>query len=193
MAAERRRKRNALLDSTEADAAQLAAGYAAGRYDRDEFNRRLGGLRRRRMGKHFAWVFDERTEEFGSQRKQDSIEAEERLDGIYVIRTNLEAERLSDEAAVRAYKRLARVERAFRSMKSLLAPLLFVDEDKAEGAAGPVGPAQRSATDQRKERTRQTLAGSQPLHSFEDLLEHLAGLTVAEFELEVRRSSGWRW
>ena len=32
---------------------------------------------------------------------------------------------------------------------------------------------------------RRTLAGGQPLHSFEDLLEHLGGLTVAELELEV--------
>ena len=55
----------------------------------------------------------------------------------------LEPERLDDEAKVRAYKGLARVERAFRSIKSLLAPLLFVDEDKAEGPprVGGAGPA----------------------------------------------------
>ena len=66
-----------------------------------------------------------------------------------------------------------------------LAPLLFMDEAKAEGAVDPVGLAQRSETGQRKDRTRQTLADGQPLHSFEDLLENLAGLTVAELELEV--------
>ena len=219
VAAERRRKRNLLLDLTETDAERLAAAYAAGRYDRDEFNRRLGQLRRRRMGKHFEWTFDEQTEEFSSRRKEDSIQAEQRLDGIYVIRTSLEPEQLDDEATVRAYKGLARVERAFRSMKSLLAvrpvfhwkerrvrahlllcmlayyvewhmrqrlaPLLFVDEDKAEGPQGPVGPAQRSAAAQRKDGTRQTLQGGQPLQSFEDLLEHLGGLTVAELQLEV--------
>ena len=52
VAAERRRQRDLLLELTEAEAARLAAGYAAGHYDRDEFNRRLGTLRRRRMGKH---------------------------------------------------------------------------------------------------------------------------------------------
>ena len=67
-------------------------------------------------------------------------------------------------------------------MRQRLAPLLFVDEDKAEG---PVGPAQRSAAGKRKAGTRQTLDGGLPLQSFEDLLEHLAGLTVAELQLEV--------
>ena len=219
VAAERRRKRNVLLDLTEQDAEQLAAGYAAGRYDRDEFNRRLGGLRRRRMGKHFEWTFDERTEAFTPRRKQESIEVEERLDGIYVIRTNLEEQQLGDAETVRAYKSLARMERAFRSLKSLLAvrpvfhwkerrlrahllicmlayylewhmrerlaPLLFVDEEQAEGEAGPAGPAQRSEAGKRMDSTRRTLAGDLPLHSFEDLLEHLGA--------SPRRSCGWRW
>ncbi len=110
-----------LLELTAADAEQLAAGYAAGRYDRDEFNRRLGGLRRRRLGTHFEWTFDEQTEAFSSRRKQESIRAEERLDGIYVIRTSLQEEQLGDAETVRAYKSLARVARAFRLLKSLLA------------------------------------------------------------------------
>ena len=56
-----------------------------------------------------------------SRRKEESIRAERRLDGIYVIRTSLEQEALGDRETVAAYKSLARVERAFRSMKSLLA------------------------------------------------------------------------
>ena len=121
VAAERRRKREELLRATEQEAAQLAARYAAGKYDRDEFNRRLGGLRRRKMGKHFEWTFEEGTEAFSSRRKEESIQNEARLDGIYVIRTSLKQEALGDRETVAAYKSLARVERAFRSMKSLLA------------------------------------------------------------------------
>ncbi|MCY4535887.1 MAG: IS1634 family transposase, partial [Bryobacterales bacterium] len=121
VAAERRRKREELLRATETEAAQLAARYTAGKYDRDEFNRRLGGLRRRKMGKHFEWTFEEGTGAFSSRRKDESIRAEGRLDGIYVIRTSLEQEALGDRETVAAYKSLARVERAFRSMKSLLA------------------------------------------------------------------------
>ncbi len=121
VAAERRRKREELLRATEQEAAQLAARYTAGKYDRDEFNRRLGGLRRRKMGKHFEWTFEEDTGAFSSRRKDASIQNEARLDGIYVIRTSLEQEALGDRETVAAYKSLARVERAFRSMKSLLA------------------------------------------------------------------------
>ena len=52
------------------------------------------------------------------RRKPDSIAAEARLDGFYVIRTSLPAEPSSADEAVRAYKDLARVERAFRSLKT---------------------------------------------------------------------------
>ena len=41
------------------------------------------------------------------------------LDGIYVIRTSLPAQTLSDAETVGAYKGLARVERAFQSLKSI--------------------------------------------------------------------------
>ena len=57
---------------------------------------------------HFAYAVDE-------QR----VAAEAALDGIYVIRTSLTAERISDEDAVRSYKQLTRVERAFRALKTM--------------------------------------------------------------------------
>ena len=44
---------------------------------------------------------------------------EARLDGIYVIRTSLAAKALDDSASVRAYKSLAQVERAIRSIKTV--------------------------------------------------------------------------
>ena len=46
-------------------------------------------------------------------------EAEEQLDGIYIIRSNVEPERLDADHTVRAYKSLSRVERAFRCLKSV--------------------------------------------------------------------------
>jgi len=49
----------------------------------------------------------------------DQIEAEARLDGIYVIRTSMPAEHLDAAETVQAYKDLSRVERAFRSLKSV--------------------------------------------------------------------------
>jgi hypothetical protein len=56
---------------------------------------------------------------FSFARQQDAINAELRLDGIYVIRTSLAAKVLDDTASVRAYKSLAHVERAIRSIKTV--------------------------------------------------------------------------
>ena len=47
------------------------------------------------------------------------IAAEERLDGIYIVRSNVEPEQFDAAQTVRAYKDLSKVERAFRSLKSV--------------------------------------------------------------------------
>ena len=122
VAAERRRKRGGAAAS-DRDGGGPAGGALHSRQvtTGTSSNRRLGGLRRRKMGKHFEWTFEEGTGAFSLRRKEESIRAEGRLDGIYVIRTSLEQEALGDRETVAAYKSLARVERAFRSMKSLLA------------------------------------------------------------------------
>ena len=51
--------------------------------------------------------------------KVEKIAQEAVLDGIYVIRTSVAAETLNATATVRAYKDLAKVERAFRSLKTV--------------------------------------------------------------------------
>ena len=119
LAAERRRKRNALLQETEDDMRALAARYQEGALDRDELNRRLGTLRRRKMAKHFRFRFDESDAAFRFTRDAASIAAEARLDGLYVIRTNLDDGELDDAEIVRSYKALARVDQAFRSLGTL--------------------------------------------------------------------------
>ena len=45
--------------------------------------------------------------------------AEARLDGIYIVRTSLPADKVGSEQAVAAYKSLALVERAFRTLKGV--------------------------------------------------------------------------
>jgi hypothetical protein len=52
-------------------------------------------------------------------RKSEQIRQEAALDGLYVVRTSLSATDLPAEAAVTAYKGLAVVERAFRSLKTV--------------------------------------------------------------------------
>ncbi len=49
----------------------------------------------------------------------DAIAAEAALDGIYIIRTSVDAQRMDAPECVRSYKALANVERAFRSLKTV--------------------------------------------------------------------------
>jgi len=72
---------------------------------------------RDRMSKHFILSIEE--DRFSYTRNQDGIAQEAALDGIYVLRTGLTEETLSAQETVRQYKRLSRVERAFRTLKSI--------------------------------------------------------------------------
>jgi hypothetical protein len=74
-------------------------------------------LNRHKMAKHFEIVIAPGCLSFS--RKADAIAAEAALDGIYVVRTTLAKAALDDDAVVAAYKNLARVERAFRSLKTV--------------------------------------------------------------------------
>jgi hypothetical protein len=68
------------------------------------------------MGKHFTVTITETGLTYA--RKAEHIAAEAALDGFYVIRTNVPQERLDAPGVVAAYKQLAHVERAFRTLKS---------------------------------------------------------------------------
>ena len=70
-----------------------------------------------KIGKHFHLNITETS--FTFERDEASISEEAAFDGIYVIRTSVPAETLTAESAVRSYKRLAEVERAFRSPKTV--------------------------------------------------------------------------
>ena len=70
-----------------------------------------------KMGKHYDLTITDAS--FAYRRREQDIAAEARLDGIYVIRTNVPAASLTAEQAVGAYKSLAQVERAFRSLKTV--------------------------------------------------------------------------
>src|SRR5258708_19767885 len=70
-----------------------------------------------KMAKHFELSFTDSS--FSWARKTVQIQQEAALDGLYVVRTSVPAADLSAEAAVSAYKGLAVVERAFRSLKTV--------------------------------------------------------------------------
>ena len=119
LAAERTRKREALLAATEADLAKVAVAVSAGRLtDPGKIGLRAGRvLNRHKMAKHFDLEIGEGT--FSYSRRTEAIAAEASLDGIYVIRTSEGAEVLPADAVVATYKSLAHIERDFRTMKSV--------------------------------------------------------------------------
>jgi hypothetical protein len=121
LAAERRRKRLDLLAATERDLAVIAAAVVRARQPlrgKDQIGLKVGAVvNRYKMAKHFELDIGEAT--FAFRRKTDVIAAEAALDGFYVVRTNLPKRVLGDAATVGAYKSLAQVEQAFRSLKTV--------------------------------------------------------------------------
>jgi hypothetical protein len=121
LATERARTRDELLAATEADLQHIKERVERERnplHGKDKIGLKVGAvLGRRKMAKHFNLTIGDTT--FSFARNQISINSEAALDGFYVLRTNVPAETLPTDAAVLAYKSLAQVERAFRSMKTV--------------------------------------------------------------------------
>jgi hypothetical protein len=118
VAAERTRKREDLLEATEAALAPIKARVEAGTLvGAAEIALAVGQLiNKRKVKKHFQLVIEERR--FAYSRKQAQIDEEAALDGFYVLRTNLAAQTLAAPDVVHSYKQLAHAERAFRTLKS---------------------------------------------------------------------------
>lgn len=121
LAAERARKREALLRATEQELEKIVQATTRPQRrlrGKDRIGLRVGKVVGKfKVAKHFTLEIDE--ECFRYARKHEHIAQEAALDGIYVIRTSVPAERLDTETTVRVYKRLSTVERAFRCYKSI--------------------------------------------------------------------------
>jgi Transposase DDE domain len=121
LAAERARKREDLLQAAARDLTAIKEAVERARRPLRgiaKIARKVGAaLDRRHMAKHFD--LDIADDRFVFTRKAAAIAAEAALDGLYVVRTPVPADRLDDAAAVAAYKSLSRVERAFRSLKTV--------------------------------------------------------------------------
>jgi hypothetical protein len=121
LAEERARKRAALLAATEQDLLAIQARVRRAKRPlrgKDKIALAVGAvINHYKMAKHFAITITDH--DFAFERKTAAIEAEAVLDGIYVLRTDVEPTTLDASAAVGAYKGLASVERAFRSLKSV--------------------------------------------------------------------------
>jgi transposase len=119
LAERRERTRESLLEAT-VDELEKVRGMVARRRltGKEKIGVRVGRVvNKYKMAKHIH--LDIEDDAFEYRVVGESVNAERALDGLYVIRTNLAEERLSTEDAVRRYKDLAQVERAFRSLKSI--------------------------------------------------------------------------
>jgi hypothetical protein len=118
--AERARKRESLLQATEADLGKIAAACARARAPlrgKDKIALRVDRvLNRRKVAKHFTIAIADDSVSYA--RNQDSITAEAALDGVYVLRTSVAAGDLDSPGIVSSYKALAQVERAFRAFNT---------------------------------------------------------------------------
>ena len=121
LAEERKRKREDLLRATEKELDKIVEATRRKRNrlsGKAEIGERIGKvINRFKVGKHF--VKEVADDSFSYKRDEEKIAREAALDGIYVIRTSVSMETLDAEGTVRAYKGLSRVERAFRSMKTM--------------------------------------------------------------------------
>jgi hypothetical protein len=119
LARQRDHQRQALLDATSQELEKLQGMMARGQLKgQDQIGLRAGKvINKYQVAKQVALTREEANLQF--QLEAVSIAAERALDGLYVRRTSLPADRLDAAATVRSYKHLSRVEQAFRSSNSL--------------------------------------------------------------------------
>ncbi len=115
----RAHKREELLKATEASLAEIKKRVDAGKLSgQDKIGVRVGTIvNKYKVAKHLELSIGEAS--LAWARKQEHIDAEAALDGLYIIRTSVAAAQMDAAQCVRNYKSLAHVERAFRSLKTI--------------------------------------------------------------------------
>ena len=115
----RAHKRQALLEATNQELTKIRDRVQCGKLrGADKIGVRVGRVvNKYKVAKHFELTISD--DSFGFSLRENEVAAEAALDGIYVIRTSLSKQEMSAPEAVRSYKSLSDVERAFRSMKTI--------------------------------------------------------------------------
>ena len=138
LAHRRATKREELLLATEKDLEKVREATQRARNPlrgQDRIGLRVGKkIDRHHVGKHFELTIAD--DNFSWKRNEEKIREEAALDGLYVIRTSLAKSEMSSEKSVEAYKSLANVERAFRSLKTVdleIRPIYHRLSDRVRG------------------------------------------------------------
>ncbi len=119
LAKRRAKKRQELLAATSAELDKVKAMVMSGALSgAAKIGVRVGKvIAKFKMAKHFKLDIEDGSFEY--RLDEVNIAAEAALDGIYVIRTSVEASDMTPEQSVLNYKKLADVERAFRTFKGV--------------------------------------------------------------------------
>jgi transposase len=135
LAEQRARKREELLKATEVKlepirlATQRKLNPLRGA---DAIGLRVGKvIGKHKMAKHFDLTIAE--DSFTYARNEEKIREEASLDGLYVVRSSVDKKHMNSECVVETYKSLAKVERAFRCLKTVdlsLRPIYHRNEDR---------------------------------------------------------------
>lgn len=120
LAEDQNRSRQELLTVAERGLAEVQLKVAAGALaDCGAIGKQVDRiLRKLKIARYFALEIAQGR--FAWSRKQEVIDEEHSLDGIYVLRTNLDKEQADSAETIRHYKSLSQLERAFRHLKSAL-------------------------------------------------------------------------
>jgi hypothetical protein len=115
----RAEKRRDLIAATTRELEKVAAMVTGGRLRGvAKIGMRVGQVANKyKVRKHFDIAIGEAALAF--KVDEASVSAEAALDGLYVLRTSVAPAAMSDEETVLSYKRLAEVERAFRTLKGV--------------------------------------------------------------------------
>jgi transposase len=111
--------RDDLLAATEKNLQKIKVRVDAAKLvGKDQIGLAVGKVvNRYKVAKHFELAIADAA--FTFARLAENIAAEAALDGLYIIRTSVTAQRMDGATCVRTYKSLAQVERAFRSIKTM--------------------------------------------------------------------------
>jgi len=196
LAARRRARREALVEATTVELDKVRRMVGRGRlHGNDNIGVRVGRvINTYKMAKHV--VLHIRDDAFTYEIDQRKVDAEAALDGIYVVRTSVANKTMDTDQAVRGYKQLSNVERAFRCLKSvdlMLRPIRHRLEDRVRAhillctlayyvqwhMIEAWRPLLFADEDQHAKASRDPVAPAKrlddgsPVHSFRTLLEHL--------------------
>jgi len=135
LADERARKRDELLQATERKLEPIRRATLRKKNPlrgKGNIGLRVGKvIGKYKMEKHFELTITD--DGFTYKRREENIAAEAMLDGLYVVRTSVVEEVMGADRVVQTYKSLSRVERAFRSMKTVdlqLRPIYHHKDDR---------------------------------------------------------------